>query len=334
MSLITNNEAAWIPTEKGQIKVGPGPTPSPRDNEVVIEVAYAAVNPTDWKMQDIAYFSMPYPWIFGADVSGTIVQLGSGVDRFKIGQRNSHTNCQNTAFQSYATCSEILVSVVPDDIPLASAAVLLLATSTAAAELFKILGMPLPVLDPKPVGKTILIWGGSSSCGASAIQLAKAAGYTVVTTASIQNHDFVKSIGATHAFDYKSPTVIQDILAILQTGDAVFDCIAQTNTQHACAEIAHKIGASKFAAVLPPVPNEYNVEPVMVNGLDVGLVDFDIGDAVWRKYVPEALAKGKYLAKPDPEVLEGGLGRVQDGIDLLRNGVSAKKVVIEIRKQT
>lgn len=50
MSSITNNQAAWIPTEKGQVKVGPGPTPSPRDNEVVIEVAYAAVNPTDWKV--------------------------------------------------------------------------------------------------------------------------------------------------------------------------------------------------------------------------------------------------------------------------------------------
>ncbi|KAF7959520.1 hypothetical protein EAE96_001136 [Botrytis aclada] len=340
MSPITNNQAAWIPTEKGQVKVGPGPVPSPRENEVVIEVAYAAVNPTDWKMQDIAYFSMPYPWIFGADVSGTIVQLGSNVTRFQIGQRVLG-QCdgiltrivQNTAFQRYATCREILVSVVPDDIPLASAAVLPLATSTAAAGLFKVLEMPLPVLDPKPAGKTILIWGGSSSCGASAIQLAKAAGYTVATTASTQNHDFVKSIGATHAFDHKSPTVIQDILKILQTGDAIFDCIAEANTQQACAQIAHEIGASKFAALLPPVPNEYNVEPVMVNGLDVGLVDFDIGDAVWRKYVPEALAKGKYLAKPDPKVLEGGLDRVQDGIDLLRNGVSAKKVVIEIAKQ-
>ncbi|TGO87362.1 hypothetical protein BPOR_0231g00050 [Botrytis porri] len=194
--------------------------------------------------------------------------------------------------------------------------------------------MPLPVLNPEPAGKTILIWGGSSSCGASAIQLAKAAGYTVITTASTQNHDFVKNIGATHAFDHKSPTVIQDILAILQTDDVIFDCIALANTQQACAEIAHNIGARKFATVLPPAPNKYNVEPVMVNGLDVGLVDLDIGDAVCRKYVPEALAKGKYLAKPEPEVLEGGLGRVQDGINLLRNGVSAKKVVIEITRQT
>lgn len=69
-----------------------------------------------------------------------------------------------------------------------------------------------------------------------------------------------------------------------------------------------------------------------MNGLDPGLVDLDIGDAVWRNYIPVALAAGKFQAKPDPEVLEGGLDKVQDGIDLLRKGVSARKVVIEISK--
>jgi hypothetical protein len=70
-----------------------------------------------------------------------------------------------------------------------------------------------------------------------------------------------------------------------------------------------------------------------VNALDPGLVDLDIGDAIWRKYIPEALAVGRFQAKPDPQILEGGLERVQDGIDLLRVGVSAKKIVIEISKK-
>jgi hypothetical protein len=73
---------------------------------------------------------------------------------------------------------------------------------------------------------------------------------------------------------------------------------------------------------------------IPVNNLDPGLVDLDIGDAVWRQYIPQALATGKFQAKPDPMILEGGLERVQDGIDILRKGVSAKKVVIEITKDT
>lgn len=48
--------------------------------------------------------------------------------------------------------------------------------------------------------------------------------------------------------------------------------------------------------------------------------------------MPQALAAGKFQAKPDPMVLEGGLERVQDGINILRKGVSAKKVVIEVAK--
>ena len=92
--------------------------------------------------------------------------------------------------------------------------------------------------------------------------MAKAAGYTVATTAGTQNLDFVKSLGATHVFDHKSPTVMQDILKILQTGDAVFDCIAEGTTQKACSEIAYKLGASKYPSLLPPESNEYDAEPI------------------------------------------------------------------------
>jgi len=76
-----------------------------------------------------------------------------------------------------------------------------------------------------------------------------------------------------------------------------------------------------------------NLWLLVVNGLDPGLVALDVGDAVWRKYIPEALAAGKFQAKPDPLIIKGGLEKVQEGIDLLRDGVSAKKVVIEIAKE-
>jgi hypothetical protein len=60
----------------------------------------------------------------------------------------------------------------------------------------------------------------------------------------------------------------------------------------------------------------------------VGFTALDVGNAVWRQYIPEALAAGKFEAKPDPIVIEGGLEKVQEGIDILRKGVSAKKIVI------
>ena len=117
----------------------------------------------------------------------------------------------NSANQLYSTCREILVSVVPDSMPLANAAVLPL-FSTAASGLFYQLGLPFPSLNPKATGKTILIWGGNSSCGSSTIQLAVAAGLTVATTASNANREYVKSFGATQVFDHNDPIVIDEIL--------------------------------------------------------------------------------------------------------------------------
>ncbi|KAH7371475.1 zinc-binding oxidoreductase-like protein CipB [Cadophora sp. MPI-SDFR-AT-0126] len=341
MSSVISNESAWVPVEKAKCEVGPGPVPDPAENEVVIEVAYAAVNPIDYLMQDTPYVPLPYPSIFGSDVAGTVVQLGSSVTRFKIGQRvigecdNLLTqNPSHAGFQRFATCAEIMVASIPDSICLANAAVLPLCYSTAGCALFKHLNLPLPSLDPKTVDKAILLWGGSSSVGCSAIQLAVAAGLTVVTTAGKQNYDLVRSLGATHVIDYKTSTVIEDVLKFLKTGDVVMDCISIPATQIICTEIVHKLGGGKLPALRWPEASKYDdVEIMFVNGGDPVLVDLDIGDALWRKYLPQALAAGKFVPKPDPEIIEGGLRKVQEGIDIVRKGVSAKKIVVEISKK-
>jgi hypothetical protein len=56
----------------------------------------------------------------------------------------------------------------------------------------------------------------------------------------------------------------------------------------------------------------------------------ELGELIWHDFIPAALASGKFQAKPDPFIIKGGLSKVQEGIDMLRNGVSAKKIVIEI----
>ncbi|CAI7662623.1 unnamed protein product [Penicillium glandicola] len=317
------NEAAWIIAPKTRpLEVGPGPDPTPSENEVVIKVAYAAVNPVDWKEQENARIKLPYPYIFGTDVSGTIVQLGANVTRFELGQRK------------YTTCREILVSAIPDSLPLANAAVLPLSVSTAASALFHYLELPYPTLNPKPIGKTILIWGGSSSVGSSAIQLAVAAGLVVITTAGSSNVEYVKNLGASQVFDYRDLDVVDRILEGLKPGDLVFDTISSQSTQSTNARILGAIGGGKLPVTLWPVEGlSANVNAVLVNGLAPGLVNLDVGDAVWRKYLPEALASGKFLAKPDPWIIEGGLERVQDGMDLQKKGVSAKKIVIEVARE-
>ena len=281
------NEAAWIMMEKAnELEVREGPVPNPTAEEVVIKVAYAAVNPTDWKvstpaapysksnpsqMQHHPFLNLPYPFVFGTDVSGTVAQVGSAVTKFKVGQRViGHCdglisrNTTSAGFQLYSTCRERVVSVVPDSLPLANAAVLPLGVDTAATGLYHDLKLPLPSLNPTSTGKTILIWGGASSCGSSAIQLAVASGLRVITTASKANLNYVKSLGASEAFDYRASDVVDRLKTALKEGDLVFDCIGTPDAQIACAEILSSIGGSYLTSVLKPeqgLPDNLDVQP-------------------------------------------------------------------------
>lgn len=83
------------------------------------------------------------------------------------------------------------------------------------------------------------------------------AGLTVVATAGAHNLNYVKNLGAKYAFDYKSSTVVQDILKVLKKGDFVFDCVGEDAAEIGCAEVASKIGGGMIPTVLFPLPNDY-----------------------------------------------------------------------------
>lgn len=167
-----------------------------------------------------------YPWIktpfiLGIDVAGEIVEVGRGVTHLKIGDRvvghaagsnkNRNKSAQG-AFQLYTVMLAYMVSPIPDTLSFESAAVVPLGASTAACGLFQkdqlALELPNPSRSPKPLGKTVIIWGGATSVGSNAIQLAVAAGYEVITTSSPKNFGYVKKLGANQVFDYNSKTVV------------------------------------------------------------------------------------------------------------------------------
>lgn len=101
----------------------------------------------------------------------------------------------------------------------------------------------------------ILIWGGSSSVGQYALQILRHWGYTnLLATASKQHHELLKSYGARAVFDYRSPTVVEDILSA--AGEAgvplVLDCIvSKEGSLKPIAKIAKK--GSTIAALLPVI---------------------------------------------------------------------------------
>ena len=99
--------------------------------------------------------------------------------------------------------------------------------------------IPSPEDKPKPLERVVLVWGGSSSVGSCAIQLAVASGAEVVTTASPKNADYCKDLGAAEVFDYHSKNVEDDIVKWLdgKTVIGAYHAVGADGAVQSCASI-------------------------------------------------------------------------------------------------
>lgn len=234
---MTSNSAAWLVGEKVKpLEVKAAPYTSPTDKDILVKNAAVAVNPVDWAIQALAIMAFEYPTTLGADVAGEVVEVGKSVTSVRKGDRvlgfaigSVNHNKSECAFQEYTIIQPPFCSVIPKTLSFERAAVIPLCIATAAAGLYQKdhLQLQLPSLNPTPLDKTLLIWGGASSVGSNAIQLAVASGYNVLTTASSKNFEYVKRLGASHVFDYNKASVIEDVLAALEDKPiaGVFDAV-------------------------------------------------------------------------------------------------------------
>ncbi|MEH6608536.1 MAG: NAD(P)-dependent alcohol dehydrogenase [Halioglobus sp.] len=177
------------------------PRPEPGDTELLVKVASASVNPTDWHyMRGSPYLlrlmsgiGAPQDSRLGVDFAGTVEAVGNMVAKFKVGDRVYGGT--TGAFAEYLTVDQSRsVSPVPDDISLAQASSVPIAGVSALQALRDKGGL-------KP-GQKVLINGASGGVGTFAVQIAKAMGAEVSGVCSTRNIKLVKSIGADHVFDY------------------------------------------------------------------------------------------------------------------------------------
>lgn len=339
-----SNQAAWITAAKTKpLEVKSAPYPEPGEDEIIIKAKAVAINPVDWKIQDTGMFLNTYPFVLGCDVAGEVVAVGSQVTAFRTGQRVmantislQTNNPAHGAFQNFVAASTGLAAHIPASMGYETAAVLPLAISTASAALFQPDHLALPHPDvnapAQSTGSAVLIWGGSSSVGSLAIQLAKAAGAEVLTTASAHNHEYVRALGANHVFDHSSATVVDDICRALKgrTSAGVFDTISLPETIKKCAEIADRAGGRRHVSTTLPPPEGLPKGVSVAGVFALTIRHNEVGPAVWANYVPKALETGQLKAVPEPLVIGSGLEKVQEGMDKNKAGVSARKVVIAL----
>jgi len=363
----TNIAAYVVTTPSKHIEIREAPYTKPANNQIVIRNHAVAINPVDRMLPMVgAYQYLKWPFILGSDSAGEVIEVGSGVKRFKpgdrvVGQAVGYDEKINTStqgsFQLYTILLEDMTSHIPDNLSYENASVLPLGVSTASSGLFQNdqLDLQLPSLNSKPTGRTLLIWGGSTSVGSNAIQLAVAAGYEVFTTCSPRNFEYCKSLGATQCFDYNSATITEEIVKAMSGKTTAGAMTIGDGGAEAALDILARCKGSKFISMIsypmPPSPPQRFVVPTTVyyfmkfmitttikarmRGIGWGfvngttLVHNGVGKSVYA-YLEQALEKGVFQCKPEPVVVGNGLEKLQEALDVQKNGVSAKKVVLNL----
>jgi NADPH:quinone reductase-like Zn-dependent oxidoreductase len=192
--------------------------PSIRPDEILVQVHAAGVNPIDnmipkGMFKPILKFDLPA--VMGSDLAGTVVEVGSRVSRFKVGDAvfASVFDLGTGSFAEFVAVPERAAARKPANLSFAEAASLPMVGLTAW-QAFKERMRLAP-------GQKVFIPAGAGGIGTFAIQLAKQFGATVGTTTSTGNVDFVRALGADDVVDYKRQAFEQ----VLQGYDAVLGTV-------------------------------------------------------------------------------------------------------------
>jgi len=193
---------------------------APRADEILIKIASSSINPLDWKVKEghlKEMLELKLPQTLGWDLAGTVEAVGQDVTDFKVGDKvygmPGISNDSPGTFSEYTTVKASEMSIMPEKANLNTAGAYPLAVLTA----WQSLNEPTQL----KMGQRILIHAGAGGVGHLAIQIAKAAGAYVITTASQRNYDFLKGLGADEVIDYTSVN-FEDVVSNI---DIVLDSI-------------------------------------------------------------------------------------------------------------
>ncbi|PPQ35976.1 quinone oxidoreductase [Rhodopila globiformis] len=215
--------------------------PTPDTGEVLVRVHAAGVGPWDALVRaGKSALPQPLPLTLGSDLSGVVAAIGPDVTRFQPGDSLfGVTNPHFTgAYAEYAVAKATMVVKKPpglDDIDAASVPVVAV---TAWQALFEQAGLTR--------GQTVLIHGAAGNVGGFAVQLAHDAGLNVIATASAEDIDDVRSLGAQTAIDYRAARFEDEASGV----DAVIDLVGG-ETQTRSFTVLRR-GGSLISTVAPP----------------------------------------------------------------------------------
>lgn len=248
-ALVLREAGKWREMKVEEISI-----PSIKNNEVLVRVHAAGLNPVDYKTATNGNKNWIYPHVLGLDVAGTIEEVGTDVTGWQKGDRvvyHGDLTQPHGGFAQYAVATAHTISRIPNGVTFEEAAALPTAGYTAYQALFRKLHIEK--------GQSILIHAGAGGVGGIAIQLAKQHGLTVYTTASCGNKEYVTSLGADVVIDYREKDFVEEIMTLTngQGIKYVLDSVSRDNATkslevlHFNGSIAHIAGAPDYTAIPP-----------------------------------------------------------------------------------
>ena len=283
--------------------------PAFNENEVLVKVSATTVNPLEMKIRE-GHFQkiMPieFPYIPGADVSGTVESVGSQVTRIKPGDAVYASTYGNT-YAGYTSLNQELVALKPKNITLVEAAALAIPLATSYSLLIESAQLQH--------GQKIVIHGASGGVGSVMVQMAKILGAYVIVTASATDADRLKLMGADEVIDYKT----QDFSQLVKDVDVVADLVGG-ETQNK-SFVVLKTGGKLLSIVMPPsaeLAEKYNVSG-----------EFIMATPSYKKlaYCEQWILEGKIKAQVAQTMK---LEQAAAAQDLVSKGGVKGKVVLEI----
>ncbi|KAG8732446.1 hypothetical protein FRC10_000916 [Ceratobasidium sp. 414] len=315
-----DQKSVFLLTKHGNVEVGARPIPSPGSKEVLVKVTAAAKT---------GIIVEEYPAVLGTDGAGIIESVGPDVTGLQKGDRvffQGRYTPNLATFQQYVLADSEMMAKIPDSIGDDEASAIPVASVAPMLGLFHKSGVPFPRSGPTASGKPVLIFGGSSSVGQYAIQMARIAGFSpIVTTASEQHTEFLKSLGATHIFDREADAkTLQS--AFTEPVSLVLDAISAPATQSVAFEVLTTptpvLGA--HLAVVLSLQEELKMKNEALGSKSI--VVNEVWVPFWRTL--EHWVKSGDFIPNRVQVVPGGLEGVMEGLELSKRGVSGVKLVI------
>lgn len=304
--------------------------PAPADNEVLVKVHAASVNPLDWHyMRGSPYIMRMESGIgaptnprLGVDYSGTVVAVGKSVTRFQIG--DEVFGGRNGAFAEYLTAREDRAIVrKPADISFEQAAAVPIAALTALQSLRD--------NGQLQSGQKVLINGASGGVGTFAVQIAKSMGAEVTGVCSTRNVDMVRSLGADHVIDYTQENftegAVQYDLILDMVGNHSLLSLGEVMTPDGILVI---VGSSSKGNFLGPMARPINallLSPFVSQTMGMMLAELNPEDLA---VMSELMQSGKVTPVIDRSY---SLSEVAEAIRYVEEGHARGKVIVSLETQ-